>query len=599
MIVLVSDLHLQHTSKDAIRWRDGEHLIECGVKRNVSAGALNLLLAEVAENVARCEVRQVELVLAGDIFELHRTPAWFLGGRGLRPFTSAAQAPAELEGQVRDILEAVVDDNQGFFETLASSLRTGTYSYQGSVRIPIGAPVRVHYLPGNHDRLANGWPQLRARVRELLCIPGEPTAPFPHVLDWSERYGVKIRHGHEYEPSNFGGQFVPGSEPSAADYAAPALGDYATIDMVMRLAVSFRAHYAKELRTPGPPGDLYRNLYLSLTEFDDVRPATALPGYLAAAVGSVGPLGFRVLRPILRGAFESARSDPFFLAQARPLGVAKYFEGAFGELFDQAIRNLSPEWLPKLLAAMAKEPDAKNAPAEWAAQEAGLADGSVQVMIAGHTHKPDHVALPAAGEAAFFIDSGTWRTRIDEGVGGAFGRLRAYTMVFCYQESERHAGEQRRFETWTGHLKGDTYGPYSTLLAPAPAEPATIVFTELLVEQVDEGKTANGAELAFHFGVDDQALSLLQDGVHDGDRLTLDPERYRVIADGALDGELWCWGLERDRGDSLLDRDDPLPWAVDFLPRTAGSRSFLRGTSGELCARSVRGMSLRLVYQVS
>lgn len=598
MIVVISDLHLQHTSADGLRRREGESVIECGVKRNVSAGALHLLLAEIAENVTRSGARQVELVLAGDIFELHRSPAWFYAGSQVRPFTSAARAPAELEAKVRAILEHVAEENRGFFEVLARAVKTGVWSWDGSSELSLGAPLRVHFVPGNHDRLANGWPALRARVRELLCIEGEPTAPFPHVLDWADGYGAKVRHGHEYEASNFGGAFAPGSEPQASDYAEPALGDYATIDIATRLAVSFRARYARELRQPGATGELYRKLYLSLTEFDDVRPASALPGYLADAVGDVGPVGFAILRPILRGAFEEARTDAFFTEQARRLGIGKYFEGPLAELLDQAIRNLSPEWLPKLIAAMARESGDAPAPASFAAREAGVCDGGMQVVIAGHTHKPDHVALPAPGQAACFIDSGTWRTRIDEGVGGAFGRLRSYTMVFCYHESERRGGEQRRFETWTGHLTGDTYGPYSVAQAGGPSESVDVVFTELQVGKIDEGGTPDGAELVLHFGVDAQALRLRQDGVHDGDRISLDPELHRVRADSALDGELWCWGVERDLGDAPLDRDDPLPWAVDFLARQPGARSFARGTSGELLARNARGSWLRLAYRV-
>lgn len=598
MIVVVSDLHLQHTTQDVIRRREGDGVMECGVRRNVTAGALRLLFAEVAENVARSGALQVELVLAGDIFELHRSPAWFFGGSALRPFTSTDQAPAELEAKVTAILSAIVAENRAFFELLAQVVSTGSCGDDVGGMLSIGAPIRVHYIPGNHDRLANGWPRLRSRVRELLCIEGNATAPFPHVLDFGEGYGVKIRHGHEYEPSNFGGSWRPGGEPEPSNYAAPTLGDYATIDLAARLAVSFRARYARELRQPGLAGELYRKLYLSLTEFDDVRPASALPGYLADAVGNVGTEGFAILRPILRGAFDAARGDAFFIEQARRLGISKYFEGPLGELFDQAIRNLSPAWLPKLMAAMARESETAEAPASWAAREAGVVDGHVQVVIAGHTHKPGHVALPAPGEAACFIDSGTWRTRIDEGIGGAFGRLRSYTMVFCYHASERRGDEQRRFETWTGHLTGDTYGPYSTSRDASSSEVVDVVFTELHVGKVDEGDTADGAELTVFFGVDAAGLSLSRSGVRDGDRIGLDPNLHRVCADSALDGELWCWGVERDLGDSVLDRDDPLPWAVDFLPREPGARAFARGTSGELLAVNARGSELRLSYRV-
>ena len=46
-------------------------------------------------------------------------------------------------------------------------------------------------------------------------------------------------------------------------------------------------------------------------------------------------------------------------------------------------------------------------------------------------------------------------------------------------------------------------------------------------------------------------------------------ELNRVLTvDPALDGELWCYGVEKDPG-IFFDSDDPMPWAVMFLPRTA------------------------------
>jgi hypothetical protein len=42
----------------------------------------------------------------------------------------------------------------------------------------------------------------------------------------------------------------------------------------------------------------------------------------------------------------------------------------------------------------------------------------------------------------FYLNSGTWRTTLPFGAGG-FGRLRAYSMIFCYNAAEQAAGSYR------------------------------------------------------------------------------------------------------------------------------------------------------------
>ena len=55
--------------------------------------------------------------------------------------------------------------------------------------------------------------------------------------------------------------------------------------------------------------------------------------------------------------------------------------------------------------------------------------------------------------------------------------------------------------------------------------------------------------------------------MHDGQVLELG---HVVSADPALDGELWCYGVEQDPG-LFFDADDAMPWAVSFLPRASAA----------------------------
>jgi hypothetical protein len=615
MIVVISDLHLQHTACDALRRNEGGRVLETRIVRNVSAQALSLLFSEIVENAERVGAKEAHLVFAGDIFELHRTPLWLLGGERLRPTLHPAASSSALETKVHSILDAIERDNHEFFQVLSKFVTTGALVHRGEEQTLENVAVIPHYLPGNHDRLVGVWPSTRQRVRELLCVrpPAEgASGPFLHRLDWDRAagYGVRVRHGHEYDPANFSENFDPAQPASGAAYDAPTLGDFVTVDIATRLAVAFRAHYARELRTPGADGERYRRVYATLTEFDDVRPQSMLVHYLTHAVGASEDVTFSMLRPVLRDAFETAMADSFFVSQADRLGLAKYFQGGLAKLIDEALKKLTGNEVGELLSVLDKfrHETRSGGPAAIAQREPGLSTGDLSVVVAGHTHEPDHVAMPGERLAgapdgdAYFLDSGTWRTRIDAGVSGAFGRLRGYTMVFCYHDAElRHVGDRRRFETWTGHLQAEDYGPTLSLdVTPATRpELQSVRFVECRVQHVDEGETHDGAELVLYFGVDGVGQKISFDHVRDGQILTL-PDTAVAEVDPTLDGEVWCYGIEEDLGDSVLDRDDPMPWAVCFLARASRevNAAFVPGRI-ELRAEDNRGNAFTIICGVT
>ena len=590
MIVVLSDLHLQHTAQDGVRRREGGHVLLTEVRRNVGASALETLVGEIETSVVATAAKQVELVFAGDVFELHRTPYWLLGGRALRPI---AKPGVELLDATSTILELIALECRGLFDAVARLVEHGV----------AGAPVRTHFIPGNHDRLVAMFPETRARVRQLLSMKtdGPIDALFPRVLEWprSTGYGVRVRHGHEYDAQNFPVTFDPKEgEPNEDDYRRPVLGDWASVDLCTRLAVGFRAHYARELRAQSPEGDPYRRIYAALAEFDDVRPQSALVRYLADAVHGTETMAFELLRPILRDIYEQARRDPFVRGEMERLGHGSLFGSTLGAIIDEALASFPASLVARVMEAFDGLEGEGPAPAIFAAEERGLEDGSIELVIAGHTHQPDQVAIPGhrgkVVDAAYFVDSGTWRTRVDSGPGRAFGRLRSYTTVFCYHDEETKRGERRRFETWTGHLRSTEFGPRFDVRPPPRNHPKQrIVFTSCAVERIDEGDSADGAELELTFGVDAHFATKRFDGVHDGDVLSLDG--VALSLDATLDGEIWCFGVEKDVG-FFGDSDDAIPWAVDFLTRDR--EGAFSPEPGRLRARDATGSAYVLTYVV-
>src|SRR5262249_8895983 len=151
----------------------------------------------------------------------------------------------------------------------------------------------------------------------------------PHVLDYprgvdGSGYGVRVRHGHEYDAWNFPADVSGGKALAVSDdvYMKPSLGDFLTCDVATRMAACFPARYAGALRGPGPRGHALRGLYVALTEFDDVRPFSLLLTYMAQEFGQTDQQTFDALRPVIRDAIEAAERHPFVVAEAKRLGVS-------------------------------------------------------------------------------------------------------------------------------------------------------------------------------------------------------------------------------------------------------------------------------------
>jgi len=615
VLAVISDLHFQHTSHDALRYVVDGEVRELEVRRNVTPEAFQRFFAQIHDLVEHRRSREVELVFAGDIFEIHRTPLWFFDGSGARPSdlgTGEDREGNSLRDAVHRILDHVVRDNEGCWPAIARFVRQSEYEFQGlEARLPEGVKVRARFMPGNHDRLVNAWPSVRARVRELLAVEapdGDAGAPFPHVLDYpcgadGAGYGVRIRHGHEYDAWNFPVEVADGKglgQPAEV-YLRPCLGDYLTVDVATRMATCFRARYARSLRGEDKRGQALRGLFVALTEFDDVRPFSLLLTYMAREFGQSDQETFEALRPVIRDAIDAAEAHPFVVSEATRLGVSSLKRLVAG----WALKAVPFEVLRALMGlsgtASQFSLDAEVPPAEMAKFEPVLADGTVETVIAGHTHLPDQVPLPGdkpaveREEGRFFLDSGTWRTTIRKGAGGCFGRVRAFTMVFAYDVAERGVAmgapgsmEGRRFETWTGHLASGTLGPTVRVLGKLSQPRQWLRLKSLEVVNVE--KEWGGAEVVVHVGVDMEERSVQRAGVKPGDVIDLSGDQP-VPLYAELDGELWMHGEEVDR----LTPNDPLPWALRPLAR--GDRGRFREGPGELRV-SDSSVELVLRYEV-
>ena len=448
MIVVISDLHLEEEASDNL----------AGIPpftRNLPAKAYISFIARLADEAKRNGAQRLDLVLAGDIFDIHRTGLWFSDENpGPKPYVSSDEVDDKLESKVMEILDAISKEAR-VQETLQSlrDLSEGNYydpSESAEKEFPV--KVRLHYIPGNHDRLANSTPAVRSKVRGLLALQGSDR--FPYWLTFEDP-PLLIRHGHEYDPFNFrsdlsGKNMTIPTSIDDVEYQGPALGDYVTVEFASRLPVVFRSeHGEQEIATD----EVLRAVYRRLLEFDDVRPQSALLDFLQSTPRPEGGAEdeewtrevWRSLDPVFRILLEEMPNQEFLKSQLRRLdkpwrvGLVDVLQAFLAfKPWSVGIRLSSLLKLVRFLGGGGSAAMETGGPRWFAVREEGIENGSFQFVIAGHTHHPE-VALLAAdrhGER-YYIDTGTWRNQVPSTPGGkGFGRLKALTYAVVYGRSE-------------------------------------------------------------------------------------------------------------------------------------------------------------------
>ncbi len=470
MIAVISDLHFEEEASDAIPAGDTPDKLT--FRRNLDSKAYRSFISAMADELRRRRLRNFDLVLAGDVFDLNRTGLWF--DDELRPYCNLSQVSSALEAKVMRILDATVAEPpvEGALQSFRLLAR-GRYLAEPVANsfeerdFPADR-IAIHYIPGNHDRMVNATPRLRQRVRELLGLSGDGL--FPHALRFDDP-GVLIRHGHEYDVNNFGSglqefQTIPPELPEGM-YAPASFGDFITIDVAVRLPHLWRSHYGERRIVEDP---ILAALYLRLLQFDDVRPQSALLDYmLDDSAGSFSPEeAWERLLPVLQKLLDEIHRQPFFRAwlrkRARPwtpllLDLARLLLKMGGA------RNAPAREVTRRLSHMFLGGDTEL-PERFADREELVRSGQVRLVLAGHTHSPRVSLLTAdAREERFYINTGTWRTSIPAtNDRRTFGGMKAltYVMLFGANEDPDHTGaEWGSFDYWTGYTRHWTRNDHS------------------------------------------------------------------------------------------------------------------------------------------
>ncbi len=459
MIAVISDLHFEEEATDVIPGRFGKEL---RFRRNLSPKVFASFVSHMADEVRRRRSENFHLVISGDLFDLNRTTLWF--SDPLRPYVANGEFTPALEQKVLRILDATAAESAVSEAIKSFRLMTkGVYHEADTgkwTQRDFPCKVLVTILAGNHDRIINATPGIRARVRELLGLKGD--APFPHYALFDDPQAL-IRHGQEYDPANFAADLsdehrIP-LKIKPEYYDQPNFGDFITIDVATKLPYLLRQHYGDQaiLRKR-----VLRSLYLRLLQFDDVRPQAALLDYLLDASHEqfTPEEAWETLVPVIQDLLDDIHDSKFFRywlsRRAKPWAPAE-LEVARGLLKiggwkNRAARDAAREITHFMMGGETPKPEL------YAAREELLQKNKVRLVISGHTHHPKVTLLKAdeTGER-FYINTGTWRSVLPSTPDRrTFGRMRALTYVMLYsknEQKERMGKKTNSFDYWSGFTR--------------------------------------------------------------------------------------------------------------------------------------------------
>lgn len=466
MIVVISDLHFEEEASDVIPGR-GRHR-DVIFRRNLNPRAYRNFIARMAEQVEQRRIRNFQLVIAGDLFDLNRTTLWFEDE--LRPYVGLSKIGGALEQKILKIIEATaneppVKEALEVFQLLAKGRYRTAESSGGKERDFPADEIDIHFLPGNHDRVTNATPAIRRRVRELLGFSGD--GQFPHYL-LEDDPSVLIRHGHEYDDNNFAmdlqtASTVPLEIPDKA-YSEPNFGDYITIDIAVRLPYLFRRRYG-DANIVGDPAMV--KLYQRLLQFDDVRPQSALFDYLLddSAGHYSAEEAWEQFVPVVEDILDEIHDQGFFRywlrRKAKPWAPAE-LEAARGLLKLGGWRNRASREAARKISRFLLGGETPR-PELIAQREKLIQKKKIKLVVAGHTHNPE-VCLIGSDEKSdrYYVNTGTWRNRIlSTSDQRMFGRMKALTYVMLFsskEDSKVNKDTSGTFDYWTGltqHFEGD------------------------------------------------------------------------------------------------------------------------------------------------
>jgi len=430
MLIVLSDLHLSETQST--------HISAYRNNRNLSAETYLAFFREVNQIANANQVTKVDVVLAGDILEISRSSIW-LDGK-FRPYVDNEEVEpgSELEVTILGIIDAIASDK---------NVSEALFLFR-HIDHHFDMPVNLYLILGNHDRLANGTVRIREKVRNLFGLEGGDSAIDNYLIlrDNLNRPFCLVRHGHEYDPTNFALNVqkmdsIPTAIPRSY-YEKACLGDITTIEFGAALPDYFLDYYGEKAII-----DDWKlsALYNRLLEFDDVRPTSAWLSYLFSMPGIEEEKTWKLIQPAFtkvlatlgdHGEFNKTLKDAEIINPLTQFVLMGILRSGF---FSRGI----PYWMIKMIMKRVSKSIKLDSQVKWAKREALIQNkkSGCKCVISGHTHFAEVSLISSRkDDMRYYINTGTWRNVIPATKDfKQFGRLKAFTKVMIFYPEEKQA----------------------------------------------------------------------------------------------------------------------------------------------------------------
>jgi UDP-2,3-diacylglucosamine pyrophosphatase LpxH len=477
MLIIISDLHF-------VDGTAGEHNLPVSAFENV-------LFSDIITLARNKNAKEIKLVLLGDIIDVLRSEQWFRndfpladrpwGDNGLRDI-AGVQHDSATEQRCLEILGRFPDDGKKPSEPedtiLYKNWETFEFFRQFAGKLldefQNDLPVEIIYVPGNHDRLCNLYPSVRDEVKKMLgltvtqdTVLGDPNEDWWYRCDFmDETHGVYARHGHQYDPWNYGG----GNDYTRRGHIQASIGDVITTEFAVKIPYTLAS-----MKDSYP--EVTDELVDKVKEIDNVRPLNRVMEWLRYRIKKED---CGQVRKALDKAFDKVISEMLdieFVQQWRSPQTR----------WDEVLRAMSSRWLRWLPKRLLDRLDVEDLLPLFFAVTGGSDDPEkddhaiaaygeriwkeskkIRFVLYGHTHSPMQLPLDGrtehmddeGGNEAVYINTGTWRERIYRTIGldkaYDFVNLKQMTYTVFYRRDEDTKGKAPRtlsFEVWTGAKK--------------------------------------------------------------------------------------------------------------------------------------------------
>ena len=434
MLVFLSDLHFS----------DGTTSV------NVHETAFqNLFFPQISSAVKRKEkVKEIHLVLLGDIVDLVRTSWWFANvpdqkdrpwssDNGLDKKTAMNPNTKKIESQYTDILKNIFA--QTSFDTFVNGLK--------ALENENGKKVTVSYIIGNHDRVLHNFKPLRDMITKKF---------YPIDIRFFNKcflpeYGVIGRHGHEWDENCHSWEFsnkVLNKKKHIQRFQDGAnkimnLGEVITAELMSGII-----YYVSNNLDLDKKGD--KNLLANLKNVNNLRPMTDVFFWLEWFAKDRIKKYKDLLCESMRNALDSLLATNFaklwdkievdFIVKGDLVDNLQWVNKILKKCDFDDFRSFvnSYTFLQKFTSFLKKnDEDLKSVQTEWETAEKDMSN--IQYIVYGHTHESKHLCLSGnpEGKVKMYINTGTFLPLIQRTFDKkGFTTNNRMSFVFFYNKSE-------------------------------------------------------------------------------------------------------------------------------------------------------------------